>query len=368
MIVYLKESISKNFHKYYLNFIKLKDLNKNHKQIKYFNLNENNLLENNDFNLIINIIIFKKIFYDFTNFISNLSTSNINDIIENFNLNSENENENDNDNDNENENINYNILKNIIYNIIDLYETNQKFKCNKCDCNFSNKNNILNHIIINLNDYDKLSCKKCNYKYLKNINYDQNIYNLCDNKFCGNIINYYNDFHIKYINFYKDSYKKTNSDLIKLYKNNNLLLNTDLSKYIDTYLFKIYKFKFEKFIKNDLNENFIKENKNIDFKNNKLFSNNFYFKIVTNTIDYIIYNNYIKYIENNDSKNTESCNICYDNICDECILKCNKCNFLVHYNCLKSYILINFHYKENNCKYSCININLKCPYCRNFYI
>ena len=80
----------------------------------------------------------------------------------------------------------------------------------------------------------------------------ENIYNLCDNNFCSNIINYYyNDFHIKYINFYKDSYKKTKSNLIKLFNDNNLILNTDLNKYIDTYLFKIYKFKFENFIKND---------------------------------------------------------------------------------------------------------------------
>ncbi len=170
-------------------------------------------------------------------------------------------------------------------------------------------------------------------------------------------------FSYQYLEFYKRHL------LVNDYKDelNNYYNNKHMS--VNSIIFKFLNIEFSNFIKEksepSLEINYFNWRNNRNENNEekaKLYSDNFYFKILDFIIIKII--NCLEICENNDDS---VCNICLDN--KNISIKCNKCNLIYHKDCLIKYILNNFtYYDKDNILYYVINYEISCPQCRKYFL
>ena len=167
-------------------------------------------------------------------------------------------------------------------------------------------------------------------------------------------------FSVEYLEFYKrhllgDIYK---DELNDFYKNNNIS--------IDSIIFKYFSINFDNFIeeksKTSLENNYFEWKKDKNNDKAKLFSDNFYYKI----LDCII-NKMTECLDKCENKDN-CCNICLEK--NNVNFKCNKCNLYYDRDCLIKYILNNFKYfdKNNNKTFYIINYEISCPQCRKYIL
>jgi len=164
-------------------------------------------------------------------------------------------------------------------------------------------------------------------------------------------------FSNEYLEFYKrhlliDEYK---DELEDYYSNKQLSVNSIIFKFINIEFNNFIKEKNEKSLENNY---FNWRNKQNNEKA-KLFSDDFYYKILD-----LIINKIVNCLDKCES--SVCCNICLD-ISNETI-KCNKCNFFYHKDCLVKYILNNFKYHENGKVFNILNYEISCPQCRKCFL